>query len=112
MNLTPAAAPPRIAEREDAARAARQVALRERVDGGSRQARVVDPLDGRMRGKVRATASADSQWRGMRRCSVSIPCSSRNADIGDSVGPSVRIVSMRAFIVKPKSPNVSKKRTP
>jgi hypothetical protein len=27
-------------------------------------------------------------------------------------GPSVRTISMRIFIVKPKSPNVSKKRTP
>ena len=33
-------------------------------------------------------------------------------DSGDSVGPSVRIVSIRAFIVKPKSPNVSWKMTP
>jgi hypothetical protein len=36
----------------------------------------------------------------------------QEAESGDSVGPSVRIVSMRAFIVNPKSPNVSKKTTP
>ena len=36
-----------------------------------------------------------------------MPCSSRNAESGESVGPSVRIVSIRAFIVKPKSPKVS-----
>jgi hypothetical protein len=36
-----------------------------------------------------------------------MPCSSIHADIGASVGPSVRAVSMRAFIVKPKSPKVS-----
>ena len=41
-----------------------------------------------------------------------MPCSSSNADIGDSVGPSVRIVSIRAFMVKPKSPKVSWNRTP
>ena len=51
--------------------------------------------------------SADSECRGMRRCNVSIPCISRNADKGASVGPSVRIVSIRAFMVNAKSPNVS-----
>ena len=31
----------------------------------------------------------------------------QGAEAATSVGPSVRIVSMRAFIVKPKSPKVS-----
>src|SRR5450631_76189 len=48
----------------------------------------------------------------MRRCSVSMPCSSMNAENGESVGPSVRMVSMRAFMVNPKSPNDSWKITP
>ena len=41
-----------------------------------------------------------------------MPCSSSKALNGDSAAPSVRIVSMRAFIVKPKSPKVSWKITP
>ena len=45
----------------------------------------IRPPDARRR--CCATASADSQCRGMRRCSVSMPCSSRKARSGDSVGP-------------------------
>ena len=48
----------------------------------------------------------------MRTASVSTPCSSSQALIGASVGPKVRMISMRAFMVKPKSPNVSWKITP
>ena len=39
--------------------------------------------------------------------SVSTPCRSSQAESGASVGPSVRAVSIRAFIVNPKSPKVS-----
>jgi hypothetical protein len=35
----------------------------------------------------------------MRTCSDSSPCSSSHALIGASVGPKVRMISMRAFMV-------------
>jgi hypothetical protein len=53
------------------------------------------------------TARALATCRSIRTGSVSMPCSSRNADSGARVGPSVRAVSIRARIVKPKSPKVS-----
>ena len=48
----------------------------------------------------------------MRTGSDSRPCSSSQAFIGDRDGPKVRMISMRAFMVKPKSPKVSWKMTP
>jgi hypothetical protein len=41
-----------------------------------------------------------------------MPCINCQAEKGDSAGPKVRRVSMRAFMVKPKSPKVSKNLTP
>ena len=43
----------------------------------------------------------------MRTGKVSIPCSSIHALKGEIVGPNTRRISMRAFMVKPKSPKVS-----
>jgi hypothetical protein len=48
----------------------------------------------------------------MRTGSVSRPCSSSHELNGEIVGPKTRITSMRAFMVKAKSPKVSWKRTP
>jgi hypothetical protein len=41
-----------------------------------------------------------------------MPCSSRKADSGDSVGPSVRIVSMRSLHREAEVAEVSWKMTP
>jgi len=43
----------------------------------------------------------------MRTGSVSSPCSRSQALNGEMAGPKTRRISMRAFIVKPKSPKVS-----
>ena len=109
MKRTPARAPPLHAERQDAAGAVRQVASRERLvavaaaAAGScthstagcarevlrdRERRFAVPRHAQVQ---RLDALQQQERRERRRAS----------------GPSVRIVSMRAFIVKPKSPNVS-----
>jgi hypothetical protein len=57
--------------------------------------------------EVLATAWAFWQWRSMRTAGSRCPAAACQALIGASAGPSVRSVSMRAFMVKPKSPKVS-----
>jgi hypothetical protein len=46
-----------------------------------------------------ATASVFAQCRSIRTGSVSRPCSRSHAFIGESDGPNVRMISIRAFIV-------------
>lgn len=48
----------------------------------------------------------------MRSGSVSTPMMVKKAFIGASVGPKSRSATARAFIVKAKSPKVSKKSSP
>jgi len=108
MNVTPAAAPPLTPNVRMPPAPRRQILARQRFGGIAGQQRVIDPFDARMRGQVARDRQRGLAMPGHPQMRVLDALQQQECASGDSVGPSVRIVSIRAFIVKPKSPKLEK----